>query len=161
MDANNTAFLYLHTAYTWMGIRLVRVIFTARIRSLQRLCFHRCLSVDRGGCLPHGILGYSLPDQTPTHGQTPPLDRPPNPQADTPPPAQYMLGYTPPCPVHAGIHPPLRSACWDTVNKRAVRIPLECILVTHLITLRITKELERYLVTDNWQTWVHFLCRIS
>ena len=24
---------------------------------------------------------------------------------------------------------PLRSACWDTVNKRAVCIPLECILV--------------------------------
>ena len=34
------------------------------------------------------------------------------------PPAQCMLGYTPP-----------PSACWDTVNKRAVRIPLECILV--------------------------------
>ena len=25
--------------------------------------------------------------------------------------------------------PPRHSACWDTVNKRAVRIPLECILV--------------------------------
>ena len=24
--------------------------------------------------------------------------------------------------------PPGHSACWDTVNKRAVRIPLECIL---------------------------------
>ena len=34
-----------------------------------------------------------------------------------------------PCPVHTGIHTPLYSACWDTVNKRAVRIPLECILV--------------------------------
>ena len=34
------------------------------------------------------------------------------------PPAQYMLGYT---------HP--NSAYWDTVNKQAVRIPLECILV--------------------------------
>ena len=36
---------------------------------------------------------------------------------DTPrqtPPAQCMLGYTPPCPVHAGIHTPLPSACWDT-----------------------------------------------
>ena len=41
------------------------------------------------------------------------------------PPAQCMLGYThpcpvhagihtPPCPVHAGIHTPLPSACWDT-----------------------------------------------
>ena len=55
-------------------------------------------------------------------------------RADTPP------GQTPPCPVHAGIHTPLPSACWDTppcavhagiqsVNKWAVRIPLECILV--------------------------------
>ena len=37
-------------------------------------------------------------------------------------------------PLHAGIHPPgqtppLHSACWGTVNKRAVRIPLECNLV--------------------------------
>ena len=49
-------------------------------------------------------------------------------------------------PLHAGIHPPpwqtplvspyppgqtppLHSACWDMVNKRAVRIPLECNLV--------------------------------
>ena len=30
-----------------------------------------------------------------------------------------------------GKHPPLRSACWDTVNKRAVRILLEYILVIH------------------------------
>ena len=45
-------------------------------------------------------------------------------------------------PLHAGIQPQdqrqtpplgrplLHSACWDTVNKRAVRIPLECILVS-------------------------------
>ena len=37
----------------------------------------------------------------------------------THPPDQCMLGYT----------PPLLSACWDTVNKRAVRILLECILI--------------------------------
>ena len=47
-------------------------------------------------------------------------------------------------PMHVGIHPPwagtppgrytpLFSACWDTVNKRAVRIPLECILVLFTI----------------------------
>ena len=50
-------------------------------------------------------------------------------------------------PLHAGIHPPgqtatpwadpprqtppLGSACWDTVNKQAVRILLECILVVN------------------------------
>ena len=28
----------------------------------------------------------------------------------------------------------LRSTCWDMVNKRAVRIPLECILVSYLST---------------------------
>ena len=58
------------------------------------------------------------------------------------PPWTDPPGQTPPWPVHAGIHPPcsvhagmgytypsLPSACSDTVNKRAVRIPLECILV--------------------------------
>ena len=30
--------------------------------------------------------------------------------------------------VSAGIHTPLPSACWDTVNKQVVRIPLEGIL---------------------------------
>ena len=96
-------------------------IFTARIRSLQRLCFHRCLSM--GGCLPHCMLRYTPP------GQTPQADTP---QADTPPEQtiplgrhpwthththpgrhpQCMLGYTP-CPVHDGIHTPplLCSAC--------------------------------------------------
>ena len=48
-----------------------------------------------------------------------PLGRHPH-WADTPgqtPPCQCILGYTP-CPVHAGIHTPPCSACWDTVNKR-------------------------------------------
>ena len=58
-------------------------------------------------------------------------------------------------PLHAGIHPtgqmspwadtPLRSACWDTVNKRAVLILLECILVqlvsiTNLLLLKVNKN---------------------
>ena len=62
---------------------------------------------------------------------------------------------TPPCPVHAGIHThPLPSACWDThplpsecwdtvkllLNKRAVRIPLECILVLHWMKCVQTKK---------------------
>ena len=42
-------------------------------------------------------------------------------------------------PLHAGIHPPGQttpppSACWDAVNKRAVRIPLECNLVWILMS---------------------------
>ena len=43
-----------------------------------------------------------------------------------PPGYVYPLGrYSPP---REGT-PPGHSACWDTVNKRAVRIPLKCILV--------------------------------
>ena len=54
--------------------------------------------------------GQTVPGQTPPWAETP---------RQTPPSAQCMLGYTP---------LPLYSACWDTVNKRAVRILLECIL---------------------------------
>ena len=71
------------------------------------------------------------------------------PQAETPlgrhPTCPVHAGIHAPCPVHAGIHTPLSSACWDkhpppppstcwdTVNKRAVRIPLECILVNYVV----------------------------
>ena len=68
------------------------------------------------------------------------------PQADTlypmhamiHPPAQVMLGYTPLNSAYRDTHPPaqcmlgytpLCSACQDMVNKRPIRIPLECILV--------------------------------
>ena len=123
---------------------------TARKRSLRRLCFHRCLSV-------HCILGYTpwclTPIMhagigTPTPGQTPSwADTPSNPLGQTPPPGRHphAQGRHPPMPradtPWADIPTPwadtppwadtsaLRSACWDTVNKRAVRIPLECILV--------------------------------
>ena len=49
------------------------------------------------------------------------------PLADTPP------GQTPPLQTARplGRHPP-HSACWDMVNKRAVHIPLECILVKYI-----------------------------
>ena len=92
------------------------LIFTARKRSLRRLCFHRCLSVH-GGCLPHCMLGYTPRADMPPCGQT-------TPQTDT---------HTP-----LGRHPP-PSACWDTVNKRVVRIPLECILVLHMRRILVTK----------------------
>ena len=89
--------------------------------SLQRLCFHRCLSVHRGvgwGCLSQCMLGY-------TH-----------PWAGTPPRQVHPLGrYT-----HPQVHPrqvhPLRRACWHMVNKWAVHIPLECILVW--VAVRLT-----------------------
>ena len=81
----------------------------------------------------HGVCVCHTPP-----GRHPPLGRHP-PWADTPqgrhPPAQCMLGYTPPAQYMLGYTPPLCSACWDTVNKRAVRILLECILVFNAITI--------------------------
>ena len=96
-------------------LKYENAIFTTRRRSLRRLCFHRCLSV-------HG--GVSAPLHAGIH----------TPWADTPwdrhPPCPVHAGiHTSPCPVHAGIYTPLCRACWDTVNKRPVHIPLECILV--------------------------------
>ena len=96
---------------------------TARKRSLQKLCFHKCLSVDGGVYLWSWGLSATPPGQTPPKqiplGRHPPDRHLPgrHPQTDTPlpsacwdthPPAQCMLGYTP------------SSACWNTVNKRAV-----------------------------------------
>ena len=52
---------------------------------------------------------------------------------DTHPHAQCMLGCTP-------LSPALHSACWDMVNKRAVRIPLECILVDFMVFCKIKKS---------------------
>ena len=42
---------------------------------------------------------------------------------------------------------PLPSACWDTVNKRSVRIPLECILVLYNIPLN--KLTEKYIKPES------------
>ena len=118
-----------------------------------------CHSVHRGVCLSAwwdthpNPSGQTLPRtdtpwlDTPYPGQTPP------PWGDTPYPGQtpplgihplgrhplwvYTPGHTPPWGRHPqlGRHPPhinrlpLHSACSDTVNKWAVHILLECILV--------------------------------
>ena len=74
--------------------------------SLQRLCSHRCLSVHGGVC---PIACWD------TH-----------PWADTP----RQVHSHPKAGTSSGQVPPLRSACWDMINKWAVRIPLECILVS-------------------------------
>ena len=97
-----------------------KITFTARRRSLRRLCFHRCL--------PHCMLDTPPRQVHPQAGTPPWADTPGqvHPQGRNPLPSACWD--TPPCAVHAGIHP-LCSACWDAVNKRAVRIPLECILV--------------------------------
>ena len=91
-----------------------------------------------GGVSASGPRGMSH-THTHTPGQTPPCPvhagihthpHPVHAGIHTPPCLVHAEIHTPPCPVHAGIHaPPLHSACWDTVNKRPVRIPLECILV--------------------------------
>ena len=41
-------------------------LFTARKRSLRRLCFYRCLSVHRGGCPSKG--GFSIRGGSPSKG---------------------------------------------------------------------------------------------
>ena len=96
-------------------------LFTASKRSLRRLCFHRCLSVHRGVSAtgPEGMWW-----QTPPPGRHPPDRHPPGrhlPQADIPqadtPQADTLLG-----------RPPRQ-----TVNKRAVRIPLECIFLLYVL----------------------------
>ena len=66
-----------------------------------------CLWSQVEGCLP-----LVPPGQTP-QAETP-LGRPP--RADDP--AQCMLGYTPLCPVHAGIYTPIPSAYWDAPPTR-------------------------------------------
>ena len=115
-----------HEPSRYHGVRLVKAmscftlsftemyckLITARKQSLRRLYFYRCLSVHRGG----------VPGQvTPQAGTPPPPPPPPgryNPRAGTPP---------------AGT-PPGHGACWDTVNKWTVRIPLECILVCYTVS---------------------------
>ena len=79
-----------------------------------------CLSVHRG--VPTPLHAGIHPP-----GQTPPFWAD-TPQADTPNPLLWA-DTTPPC-----------STYWDTVNKRAVRIPLECILVCIEYTIGGTKE---------------------
>ena len=74
-----------------------KFLISARKRSLRRLCFHRCLSVHGGGCLPHCMLEYTPKADTPMRtplGRHPALGRHPpgrHPPAD------------PTCAVHAGI----------------------------------------------------------
>ena len=77
-------------------ILLEYIFVTARKQSLRSLCFHRCLSVHRGGCLPHCMLGYTPQEQTPPRPDTIPGNRHPPGSRHPPLPKQ-----TPPA-VHAG-----------------------------------------------------------
>ena len=94
----------LQTRRTQVGLRSPEYFITARKRSLRRLCFHRCLSVQGGGaCVP----GMYAP-QAHTHD----------------PPGMHA---------HPPKHTPLPCRILrDALNERAVRIPLECILVIRM-----------------------------
>ena len=89
-------------------------IFTARKRSLRRLCFHRCLSVHGGGVFPHCMLGYT-PRTRGRHPrqQTPPQDQTPPPRTRHPlPRCRYPLPWSRHTP-ELTPNPPPRSACWE------------------------------------------------
>ena len=109
-------------------------IFTARKRSLRRLCFYTCLSV----ILFTGGMSASVHDgipwkQTPLRSR-PPWEADPHGNRHHPPPlreADPPRKQTPP----GSRHPPgkqilpVQCMLGDTGNKRAVRILLEYILV--------------------------------
>ena len=76
-------------------------------------------NVFTGVCLSTGGVCHIACWKTPPHADTPlPLGR--HQTGQTPPPGRHPPAKT----------PPVHSAYWDTVNNPAVRIPLECILVT-------------------------------
>ena len=91
--------------------------FTARQTEVwgKVIFLHLSVILFRGGTCP----GTPHPQEVHPPGRySPPAGTPPGrytPQAGTP----HPRAGTPPC----------SNACWDTVNKRAVRILLECILV--------------------------------
>ena len=101
-----------------------QMIFTARKRSLGRgnifigVCQEFC---SQGGCMVLGVVSQHALRQTPP-GTTQPLgsDTPPGP--DTPRDYTHPPGLSTP--------PPAQSMLQDTVNVRAVRILLECNLVS-------------------------------
>ena len=86
---------------------------------------YTCLSTGGGG-VPGQVPPpgrYTHPGQLHPQAGTPPGQVHP-PWAGTPP-----RQVNPPGQVHPLPPTPRHSACWDKINKRAVRIPLECILV--------------------------------
>ena len=88
--------------------------FTARKRSLQRLCFYTCLSVilfTRGG-LPQCMLGYHPQGAGTPRKQIPPWTR--HPPGAAPPP-----GADPPDQAPPGTRPPSRAVHAERYGQRA------------------------------------------
>ena len=122
-------------------------VITARKRTLGQgnIFAPVCHSVHRGGVVPGQLppsgrytppsryipLGrYPQRVQLPPGRYTPPAGTPPG-QVHTP--GRYSPGrYTPQVGTPSGRYPP-GNACWDAVNKRSVRILLECTLVTAVV----------------------------
>ena len=107
-------------SYSWLTVSVLWSIITVEYSSSQDSITELLPPANEvsegydftGVCLSTG--GVSSPLHAGIH--------PPGPEADTPP-RNTALGSHP---------PPPRSACWDMVNKWAVHIPLECILVSVL-----------------------------
>ena len=119
----------IYLAQIWLK---VSALFTARKRSLGQGNIFRsvCQEFCPYGGLPQCMLGYhptpptrQAPSRT---RQAPPWDQAGNPQTRHPP--------------GPGTSPPDQSMLGDTVNERAVHIPLECILVMDEIAVFITKN---------------------
>ena len=133
------------------------MIFTARKRSLRRLCFYRGRVLGQVPPMGRYTPGRYIPLGRYTPGQVHPLPPPSRypPWAGTPllgrytPRAGSPLGrYTPQAGTPPGKYPP-NSACWDTVNKRVVCIPPECILVIFMLTMGTFKCLPKYFLYAN------------
>ena len=124
-----------HRITSWKMILLyyneaVRLDFYRPQRSCGKvMLLHLCVILFTGG----GVSAFCLGGLPHPLGRHPPLgSHPPFPvHAGIHTPAQCMLEYTPPAQCILG-YTLLYSACWDTINKRAVRILLECILVFRL-----------------------------
>ena len=80
-------------------------------------CFYTYLSTGGGSASVHAGIADAPWEQTHPSWSRHPQEQTPPLGVDTPPRSRH-----PPS-------PPLRSACWETANKRAVRILLECNLV--------------------------------
>ena len=85
-----------------------------------KVMFSQVSVCPQGGVCPIACWDTHTPrdQRQTTSGQTP--------HGQTPPQADIPLAR------HPQVDTPLRSACWDTVNKRAFHIYLECILVVNL-----------------------------
>ena len=117
------------------------MFITARKRSLRRLCFYRCLSFI---LFTGGGVGIPACNGPTVYKQVPPRTRytPTGTRQVHPPRTRYTPGTTPllwdqvhppgTTPPRPGTPPPRRSRVRHTVNARALRILLECILVTFL-----------------------------